>query len=75
MQRSQVRVPGQTERDLYVLCASDAQGVLPWEWRGVTASQLDLPSLTPLSAASCGRLQLEAAHWATWVTLLQVVDN
>ena len=26
----------------------------------VTASQLDLPSLTPLSVAGCGRLQLEA---------------
>ena len=39
------------------------------------ASQLDLPSLMPLSVAGCGRLQLEAAHWATWVTLLQVVYN
>ena len=64
-----------TQRDLYVLCASSAQGVLPCEWRGVTANQLDLPSLTPVSVAGCGRLQLKAAHWATWVTLLQVVDN
>ena len=67
--------PGLTERYLYVLCTSGAQGVLPCEGRGVTASQLYLPSLTPLSVAGCGRLQLEAAHWATWVTLLQVVDN
>ena len=67
--------PGLTERDLSVLCASGAQGALPCEGRGVTASQLDLPSLTPLSVAGCGRLQLEAAHWVTWVTLLQVVDN
>ena len=37
--------------------------------------ELDLPSLTPLSVAGCGQLQLEAAHWATWVTLLEVVDN
>ena len=30
-------------------------------WRvGITASQLDLPSLTPLSVAGCGRLQLGA---------------
>ena len=28
-------------------------------------SQLDLPSLTPLSVAGCGRLQLGAPHWAT----------
>ena len=67
--------PGLTERDLYVMCTRGAQGVLPCEGRGVTVSRLDLPSLTPLSAAGCGRLQLEAAHWATWVTLLQVVDN
>ena len=58
--------PGLTERDLYVLCASGAQVVLPCEGRGVTASQLDLPPYTPLSVAGCGRLQLEAAHWATW---------
>ena len=59
----------------HVLYTNGAQGVLPCEERGVTASQLDLPSLTPLSVAGCGRLQLEAAHWATWVKLLQVVDN
>ena len=32
---------------------------------GITASQLDLPSLTTLSEAGCGRLQLGATHWAT----------
>ena len=42
---------------------------------GVTASQLYLPSLTRLSVAGCGRLQLGAAHWATLLALLQVVDN
>ena len=41
----------------------------------VTASQLDLPSLTPLSVAGCIRLQLLADHWVTSVALLQVVDN
>ena len=75
MQKSRVRVPGWQRLFIYALWAGDAQGVLPCEGWGVTASQLDLPSLTPLSVAGCGRLQLEAAHWATWVTLLQVVDN
>ena len=41
----------------------------------VMASQLDLPSLKPLSVAGCGRMQLGAPHWATFVALLQVVDN
>ena len=30
-------------------------------------NQLDLPSMTPLSVADCGRLQLGAPHWATSV--------
>ena len=51
-----------------------AQGVLPMMARGVT-SQLDLQSLTPLSVAGCGRLQLGVAHQATSVALLQLVDN
>ena len=42
---------------------------------GVMAGQLDLPSLTSLLVAGCGRMQLEAPHWATSVSLLQVVDN
>ena len=42
---------------------------------GVTASPLDLPSLTPLYVAGCGRLHLGVAHWATSLPLLQVVDN
>ena len=32
---------------------------------GGATSQLDLPSLTPLSVAGCGWLQLGAPHWAT----------
>ena len=55
--------------------ASGAQEVLPCEGYGVTVSQLDLPSLTPLLVAGCGRLHLEAADWATSVALLQVVNN
>ena len=67
--------PGLTEA-IYMHCALVAlRGYCPVKGGGVTASQLELPSLTPLSGAGCGRLQLEAAHWATWVTLLQVVDN
>ena len=38
------------------------------------ATKFDLPSLTPLSVAGCGRLQLGVAHFATSVALLQVVD-
>ena len=59
--------------DLY--CASDAHGVQPSTGCGVTTSQLDSHSLTPLSVAGCGRLQLAVARWATSVALLQVVDN
>ena len=56
-------------------CAGGAQGSLPYKWWGVTASQWDLLSLTLLFVTGCGRLQLGAAHWATSVLLLQVVDN
>ena len=34
---------------------------------GGATSQLDLLSLTPLSAAICGRLRLRVPHWATSV--------
>ena len=44
------------------------------ELRG-TASQLDLPSLTPFSVAGSGQLQLGLPHWATSVALLQGVYN
>ena len=50
--------------DLYH--ARGAQGLLPMRVGGAT-SQLDLPSLTTLSVAGCGRLQLGAPHWATSV--------
>ena len=56
-------------------CASDARRVLPCNGKGVTPSQLDLPSLMPLSVAGCGRLQLLAVHWTTLVALLELVDN
>ena len=43
-----------------------AQEVLPMRVRSAT-SQLDLPSLTPLSVAGCGRLKLGVPHWAASV--------
>ena len=46
--------------------ARGAQGVLPMRV-GSATSQFDLPSLTPLSVAGCGRLQLGVPHWATSV--------
>ena len=56
--------PAEVCTDLYY--ASGAQGVLPMRVGGAT-SQLDLPSLTPLSVAGCGRLQLGVPHWAASV--------
>ena len=44
-------------------------------WVGVTASQLDLLSLTALSVAGCSRPATRVAHWATSVALLKAVDN
>ena len=54
-------IPGRGCTDLY--SARGAQGVLPMRVEGAT-SRLDLPSLTPLSVAGCGRLQLGVPHWA-----------
>ena len=42
---------------------------------GDNGGQLNLPSLTSLSVAGCGRLQLGVSHLATSIALLQVVDN
>ena len=55
-------------------CARGAHGVLLMRvW--VTVSQLDLPSLTPLFVAGCGRLELGVAHWTSSMALLKAVDN
>ena len=54
----------------YLYCARGVHGVLRV---GLMASQLDVPPLTLLSVAGCGRLQLGVADWATSVALLQVV--
>ena len=49
----------------FILCTRRAGGTAH-EGGGAT-SQVDLPSLTPLSVAGCGRLQLGVPHWATSV--------
>ena len=46
--------------------AVESLKVLPMRVGGAT-SQIDLPSLMPLSVAGCGRLQLGVPHWATSV--------
>ena len=66
-------IPGGSCTDLYY--ASGAAEVLPCKSWEVTANQLDLPALTTLSVAGCGRLQQGVALWATSVALLQAVDN
>ena len=49
------------------LAIRGAQGGTDMYIVGSATSQFDLPSLTPLSIAGCGRLQLGAPHWATSV--------
>ena len=49
----------------FIRCARRSGGTAN-EAEGAT-SQLDLPSLTLLSVAGCGRLQLGVIHWATSV--------
>ena len=59
------------ESQLWLSCTDlyytrGAQGVLPMRVGNAT-SQLDLPSLTPLSVAGSGRLQLGVPNLATSV--------
>ena len=61
-------IPGRGCTNLY--CARGAQGVLRMR-EGVTASQLVLRCVIPLSIAGCGRLQLVVAHWATSVAFFK----
>ena len=60
--------------DLYY--ARGAQGVLPMRV-GSATTQLDLPSLTPLSVAGCGKkgTATRSSPLGCFSTLLQVVDN
>ena len=73
--RLQDRIPALAELHRFILCKRRSGGTVRvgyCEGGGSTvrdgrSSQLDLPSLTPLSIAGCGRLQLEVQHWATSV--------
>ena len=53
----------------FILCTRRSGGIAH-EGEVVTASQLDLPYLTPLYVAGSGQLELGVAHWATPVALL-----
>ena len=55
----------------YIVIITRRSGGTVHEGEGAT-SQLDLPFLTPLSVADCGRLQLGVPQWATCDRLLQV---
>ena len=63
--RLQDRILAVAELHRFILCTRRSEGTAQEHW-GVT-SQLNLPSLTPLSVAGCGRLQLEVPHWGTSV--------
>ena len=54
-------IPARGCTDLYYARGAPVNGV------GEAPSQLDLPSLMPLSVACCDRLQLGVPHWATSV--------
>ena len=56
-------IPSVAELHRFILCTRCSGGM----WVGGATSQLDLPLLTPLSVAGCGRLQLGVPHWATSV--------
>ena len=63
--RLQDRIPAVAELHRFILCTKRSGGIAH-EGGGAT-SQLDLPFLTQLSVADCGRLQLEVPHRATSV--------
>ena len=68
---TRVRVPAGAPslavcRPRYHRAIRGAHGILPMRVEGAT-SQFGLPSLTPLSLAGCGQLQLGVPHWATSV--------
>ena len=66
MLKLQDRFPVELRLNRFILYARGAQGVLPTRVGGAT-SQFNLPSLTPLSVAGCGRQQLGVPHLATSV--------
>ena len=60
----QNRIPAVAELHRFILCTRRSESTAH---EGGGTSQLDLPYLTPLSIAGCGRLQLGVPHWATSV--------
>ena len=52
-------------------CTRGAQEVLFFNRLGVSTNKLDQISLTLLSGADWGRLQLGVSHWAIFVALLK----
>ena len=62
--RLQDRIPAVAELHRFILCTR--RSGRPMNVVGAT-SQLDLQSLTPVSVAVCGRLQLGVNYWATSV--------
>ena len=65
IERLQGRIPAVAELYRFILCTRCLGGTAH-EGGGAT-SQLDVLSLTPLSLAGCGRLQLGIPHGATSV--------
>ena len=61
--RLQDRISAVDELHQFILCTRRSEGTA--YKAGGTTSQLDLPSLTPLTVAGCGRLQLGVSNWAT----------
>ena len=63
--RLQDRIPAVADLHRCILCTRRSGGTA--HEGGGAISQLDLPSLTPLSVAGCGRLELGVPSWATSV--------
>ena len=71
--RLQDRISAVAELHRFILCTRRS-GDTAQEGGGAT-SQLDLPSLTPLSVAGCSPLQLGFPNLGYFSRLLQVLDN
>ena len=56
-------------------CTRGAQEVLFFNRLGVTTNKSDQISLTPLSGAGWGRLQLGVSHLCYFGSITEVVDN
>ena len=71
MLKLQDRFPVEPRLHRFILCTSRSGGTA--HEGGGAISQLDLPSLTPLSVSGCGRLQLGVPHWATLVDYFKLL--